>query len=289
MAEPGNALKLRTDSPVRQLTDKQGKVTAKFNTSFDVRVEDYLLNFNLDKQALHPLGILIGDAILKRSRTNQKVNISATKIRVGKEEFQLDFAFSPPEAETKKSAVLDQNIKSLRRTLKLAEHHSVIQKTLFTDEMPQFAGEKLTLSQGLQKFIGRLTEPKVNLKSFFSLFGSGSGLTPAWDDFCSGALLADRWLGNNRLEVSADLFQELKSETTLTSWWQLKLAARGKSTLEIENLVVKILTGKVRVADCLNVTNTGHTSGADILSGLTVYLSRSPIDKQVLYSEQTSK
>ncbi len=272
MSPDSRALQARVDSLIPEITAGRGQVTATFNTSFDVLIGDYLLNFNLNESALHPLGVLIPEHLLKQSYEGQKLELNQDECQLGGQLFSLEYSCSTPDFKSKKLSVENINCSTLRQALHLADSQSLIKKLLFNKTDNSLTPENEKILRGLKKFSHQLTEGHVSLTNYLDYFGAGPGLTPAWDDFCSGALLADRLAGNERIQVSPNFFDNLQEKTPRTSWWQVKFAASGRLNLGIERLLLKIFTGDATVSNCLELVNFGETSGIDILGGITVYI-----------------
>ncbi|MFZ2959463.1 MAG: DUF2877 domain-containing protein [Candidatus Ozemobacteraceae bacterium] len=136
------------------------------------------------------------------------------------------------------------------------------------------------LAEGIGRALQDLRDGCVALIDLLRFFGGGEGLTPAFDDFCTGLLLADTALfsiaGECRNRVFADeaFFDALRPRTTLPAWWQLRCAAQGKSSLMIERYIAKLVHAQVSASDILRIIAIGHTSGTDILCGVHARLQR---------------
>ena len=112
-----------------------------------------------------------------------------------------------------------------------------------------------------------------DLSALLSFIGAGEGLTPAFDDFLSGMLLADRWVGANQIVVPESFVSVAKSRTTAQALQQLLFAANGCMSLRFEAFLRQLLLEKIRSTDVVKILNYGHSSGTDILCGIWHYLS----------------
>lgn len=115
---------------------------------------------------------------------------------------------------------------------------------------------------------------RVSLDDFMPQFGGGEGATPAWDDLCTGVVLADHLLGEKRVTTSTTFFATLQARTTAVAWWQLKFALSGKSSLRVERFVRGFGTRPLATAEIVRVMELGHSSGSDILTGFWMGLTR---------------
>mgnify|MGYP003831299705 FL=1 len=103
--------------------------------------------------------------------------------------------------------------------------------------------------------------------------GAGEGLTPAFDDFLSGMLLADRWVGANQIAVPENFARMAADKTTVQALQQLLFAVDGRMSLRFETFLHRLLLEEIRTADVIKIMNYGHSSGTDILCGIWHYLS----------------
>jgi hypothetical protein len=72
--------------------------------------------------------------------------------------------------------------------------------------------------------------------------------------------------------VPADFVQGINIKTTIQSCQQLKCALKGKMNLGFEKFMILLPVKKMKSAEISVILNYGHTSGADILSGVWFYL-----------------
>lgn len=116
-----------------------------------------------------------------------------------------------------------------------------------------------------------------------ALLGCGAGLTPGGDDVLAGLLVGLRAVGQDvaRAQIAAALGDDLTDRTTALSADLLRLAAEGHAMTPVLALL-GVLHGRscdaaripTAAADVLAV---GHTSGADLLTGLLLGLRSSPL------------
>ena len=133
-----------------------------------------------------------------------------------------------------------------------------------------------TAVEAVKQFYGGLSKSDVcQVKSAArSLAGLGSGLTPAGDDFLMGALHA-LWAINGTdkaVELSETIVGVAAPRTTQVSAAWLWAAARGEASERWHKLISALVSGKAKAispaARC--ILATGHTSGADALTGFVM-------------------
>ena len=133
-----------------------------------------------------------------------------------------------------------------------------------------------TAAEAVKQLYGGLSKSDIcQVKAAASsLAGLGSGLTPAGDDFLMGALHA-LWAINGTdkaVELSETIVGVAAPRTTQLSAAWLWAAARGEAGERWHKLVDALLSGEAksisRAARCTMAT--GHTSGADALTGFVM-------------------
>lgn len=133
-----------------------------------------------------------------------------------------------------------------------------------------------TAEEAVKYFCGGLSNRDVfQVKSAArSLAGLGPGLTPAGDDFLVGALHA-LWAingTNQAVELSETIVDVADPRTTQLSAAWLRAAARGEACERWHRLIDALLSGNAKAissaARC--IIATGHTSGADTLTGFVM-------------------
>lgn len=230
-----------------------GRISAVFNNSFDVRCLDLLLNFNISEEKLHPASVLIERDLLEYVAPGMIVKMRYPDIQIGQRNLQVGRVI--PEMKDMfcnlETGVVLSNLAILKRS----------KKKIFSGMYHVIENLKDHLKGGF--LFGR---------EFINYFGSGDGLTPAFDDFFSGMLFVDRTLNKGRIKTDEFFFNHLLKKTTLTSFWQLRFADEGKMSLIFERFMRKILNGKISAKDVFQCMNVGHSSGTYILSGMETYL-----------------
>lgn len=133
--------------------------------------------------------------------------------------------------------------------------------------VPQAAVESLRDACDQPGFGGSGGEPAVD-----ALIGWGQGLTPGGDDVVAGLLI-----GLHATD-SADLVRRITAvdrwslRTTLLSADLLRLAAAGHACLEVLAVLAALHAGGPLRAATDRLLSVGHTSGADLATGLAIGL-----------------
>lgn len=110
-----------------------------------------------------------------------------------------------------------------------------------------------------------------------ALVGCGAGSTPAGDDLLAGAALAARLTGDHDL-LAALVAGSSGRDTTALSADLLRAALAGHTAVPVLRLLAALRPGRRqddRIIATATVLGLGHTSGADLLSGLLAGLARS--------------
>ncbi|MBS1249045.1 MAG: hypothetical protein MAG431_00618 [Chloroflexi bacterium] len=112
-----------------------------------------------------------------------------------------------------------------------------------------------------------------------NLLGSGRGLTPSWDDFTIGLLLAlNRWEHILQPEfdldeLNAEITRAAYAKTTTISANLIECAARGLADERLLSAVDYLLVGDYSHAQVLeHLLGWGSSSGVDALVGMVVAL-----------------
>ncbi len=260
-------LNTRSDFLLRDTSPLQGQVSAVFENSFDLLLNNYLVNINSARHALHPLGILTPASLIAEVRTDQPVTLEPDQLRIDSRSFQLQTHFDPP-APPAANELKNIELAPLRKCLEIRVNKSRHSSSLLTGD---FDSQPEIISRAGGALVSQPNEKIVDFNRLLDYFGDGEGLTPSFDDICAGLLFADRRLNCNNIKLPGELFKRLKNITTLTSRWQLEFARRGKLSLALERLFNRLVEGKASVKDCISACHCGHTSGADILTGIYLY------------------
>ena len=114
------------------------------------------------------------------------------------------------------------------------------------------------------------------------LVGRGLGLTPGGDDVIAGALCGLRAAGATGLvgAVAAAALTDVTDRTTLLSADLIRLAGDGDACVEVLRVLraVHLALDRLERGDCAlggaldRLLAVGHTSGADLATGLAVGL-----------------
>ena len=109
---------------------------------------------------------------------------------------------------------------------------------------------------------------------FLELCGRGPGYTPAGDDFIGGFMLMFNWCSKFLKFQSLRLGQEYSK---LTSWTSYKLMKYNEGFLcdeELERMINSVANGRVNeyLRNMIPISYRGHTSGIDLLTGMTCAL-----------------
>jgi hypothetical protein len=143
--------------------------------------------------------------------------------------------------------------------------------------VPESAVDPLRAAQGAQ-------EPAALRRAVRALVGLGSGSTPGGDDVVAGALAGLHAIGRDVLvqQMWAAAREDLSARTTLVSADLLRLAARGHACAEAIGVLRAASVrdtprrgfDEVALAEALSrLLAVGHTSGADLATGLAIGLS----------------
>ncbi|MFP4686643.1 MAG: DUF2877 domain-containing protein [bacterium] len=247
----------RTDSLFPEIVKKSGKISAVFNSSFDILLDNFLVNCTSKKETLHPLSLLTVPGIIDSAQKNSPVEFSFPFIKIAGKKFEIKADIAPPAAQPVNRSHLSANIRRLKQSLQINGVDSLLNKNTSGG-----------LNGAVQLFRRKLEHPPLQADDFIEFFGAGEGLTPTWDDFFAGALLADRITGNNIIFTGEMFFNRLKNKTTRTSYWQLKFANTGKFAWQFEQLIHRLRCRKTTAADFITPLSSGHSSGTDICQGI---------------------
>ena len=169
-------------------------------------------------------------------------------------------AFTPPP----RGGCRQLQLSPLRQALGLLARKSLISRQLLIPA--ESAADRSSLP--LETILKQLRQGQLDLLDYLDYFGSGPGLTPAFDDFCSGLLFATSRLQSQQIKNSEKLFAKLAGRTTLTSRWQLEFARHGQLNIAFEQLFENLLAGQAKLSECLAAARFGHSSGIDLLTGV---------------------
>ena len=112
-------------------------------------------------------------------------------------------------------------------------------------------------------------------QELLDLCGKGPGYTPSGDDFIAGYLVVFNWISKS-LNFNTINFP-IEKYAPLTSWISSKLIDYSKRNLcdeEIQAMINSIAAGDLSqyLSSIVKISRRGHTSGIDIVTGMTVAL-----------------
>ncbi|MEW5693220.1 MAG: DUF2877 domain-containing protein [Candidatus Hydrogenedentota bacterium] len=252
----GYSIRKITDNILETIVPVSGYIKTIYNTSFDVKANGYLFNFNTDESRLHPLSVLIDETILNYIHPETRVRIDKKDISIGQIQLHLDYIIPDITYNHKLIFLRPYNLKILNSGLKISKKLS----SFFDDIASVLSNIKIQLKNRF-----------LDSNEYIKYFGGGDGLTPSFDDFFTGLIFTDRVLHNNYIKADEYFFKTLFTKTTLPSFYQLKFASQGKLSLLFERFMNNFLYSKINTKEVLMCMNTGHSSGTNILYGINFY------------------
>ncbi len=262
--------RLRNDSWLTAGMGWAANIIAAFTHGFDACPGGRLVFFTSVEEAVHPLTILVPREVAASARQGEPVSFAGGRLTIGTHSLSP----GPPPAPPGRPAVADwpllqENARMIRRCLPLLPAASPLLASLRDGTPTLFTPPLARLREGLAS--GRL-----DLQTLSPWFGAGEGLTPSWDDLITGLLLADRWTCRHRLSFPDALLESLDGRTTAAARCQLAMARAGKSSLRWEMFLASLLTRPLSPRDILAAGRFGHSSGAEILAGISLALTDAP-------------
>lgn len=245
-----------------------GRIGTVFRKAADVSCDGFLLTLMTDEAYLHPLSVLVEKNLFAGLEPGMPVVVDASGIRIGMSRLAWgeDIPGIRRPGQPFSAVNAGMGAAKLRKLLGIAGSRSKVGEAFLDDRS---SSEFLEPVEALRH---ELFTGSADLAVVERWFGGGAGLTPAWDDFCTGVLLCDRFYGTSRVAPAGDLLARLAGKTTIQSLWQLRFAEAGHSALLIERFLEGLAAGGVRAADVMRVAGVGHTSGSDILCGICLWL-----------------
>jgi hypothetical protein len=135
------------------------------------------------------------------------------------------------------------------------------------------------LSEGIHSINGKKNSNDRTFATFVSdalvgLCGKGPGYTPAGDDFIAGFILMFNWCSTFLKFQTIKLRQECSKLTTWTSYKMMKYNERCLCDEELQGIINSVANGRVNeyLTNMCPISLRGHTSGIDLLTGMTCAL-----------------
>ncbi len=237
-----------------------------YENGFDAICNDQLIYFACAKERLNPMALLVPERVLAAARQNQQVSYASARLKIGTVELLASepvTALPMVEACRIDGSIIADNLVRVFNNIKLFGRSSPVKDLVL--------GCK-TAENMLSAVEAELEIFPPDFKRIVAFLGFGEGLTPSFDDFISGMLLADRRARFGKLSIPADFFAQADSRTTRQSAQQLRFAASGLLNPRIELFVDRLMSEKVSSAMILQAMDMGHSSGTDLVCGVYYYL-----------------
>ncbi len=263
---PENFFAWRSDCFLDLQRPFSGLVANCYENGFDAICNDQLLYFTSARERLNPMSLLVPQRILTVTVQNQSVSYAAARLKIGAVELMATepVPVLPMVAEDRiDSSIIADNLIRLFNNIKLFGRSSPVKALV--------VGCK-TAENMLSAVEAELRIFPPDFKRIVEFLGFGEGLTPSFDDFVSGMLLADRRARLGKLSIPADFLAKADARTTRQSAQQLRFAEMGLLNAKIELFVDRLLTEKVSSAMIVQAMNMGHSSGTDLVCGIYYYL-----------------
>ncbi|MFZ5949952.1 MAG: DUF2877 domain-containing protein, partial [Candidatus Rifleibacteriota bacterium] len=252
--------------PLEYARSFSGTISNCYHHGFDVIAVDSIVFFTSDYLRMNPLSILIAEPLISRAQPGLLVTIEEKSLVIGQSALiAVDDIVDPKMPLSLNDGILRQNLQRLHSNIKLFGRSSEVKDLVLGCNTRQ------NLLSGAEAL---LVESNLSLEKLQSFLGAGEGLTPSFDDFLAGMLLADRMLRLDRLSIPANFFSVAAAKTTRQSLQQLVFAAAGHLNLGIEQLCAALGHEEVSSSRILRVMQYGHSSGTDILCGVWWHLER---------------
>ncbi len=260
--------------------DFQAKISNCYENGFDVITPDSIVFFTFDVQRLNPLSILVPESVISNVRPGLPIKLEKKNLLLGNIELYATREIADPQVRLNHNdGILRQNLMRLHSNIKLFGRSSEVKDLVLG------CNNRQNLLSGAEAL---LVERNVSLEKLKWLLGAGEGLTPSFDDFLAGMLLADRLLKFNLMLIPWDFFAIAAGKTTRQSLQQLAFAASGRLNLAFEEFCAGLCMKEMSSASILKVMHYGHSSGTDILCGIWWYIERNFSHFQALISRSDS-
>ena len=238
----------------------KASVAVKYNHGFTANPQG--IYFTTSRRRVSPSSVLIEK--ISEFNPGQQILLSKNELLIG----SLRFEPSENIKLFKHSGYINKNIlktnnKKIENCLMLFGKDSLITELFFN---PHRKHNKLSTN------IDQICKKARNLTHTQQFCGYGTGLTPSFDDFISGMLLTDRYYNRNKILLTASYLKTLYKKTTQVSCQQIMFCNMGVLNTAFEQFLYKICQTEIKSHEILKLLNFGHTSGTDILCGISAYL-----------------
>lgn len=247
------------------------RVSARYAHGFDARDGSRLYYFSADLPSLHPMGFWVPQTVIENIPDDANIRCEAGRLSyfagAGRSLELIETApiGIPAFCETFDQKIVRQNLHMLLSSLKLFGRSSIVRDLILGCN---------TAKNILSGAEAMLMEPEPDLERLIAYVGVGEGLTPAFDDFLCGMLLADRFASLNCIRIPDNFMMRILDKTTMQAWQQFEFACAGRLSLRFENYLAALLTRPVKSAETVKLLDYGHSSGTDILCGVWHHLNR---------------
>ena len=253
--------------PINQF-GKLGKIHSVFKNSFNIKINDILINFNSKENFISSYGVFLPKNIFDEIKNALKVG---NVFLINKDNFIIYDQFEAVKVDfSQEKIILDINKISLNEN-KLIKLLKLLDRFCIEDSIG------LDLSKTVELFeLMKFKElNKYHIKRIIKeLTGKGKGLTPSGDDMLCGYLAILKTFENNDFyKFKENIYLEQLSTTDISKGY-LKYVLDGFVSLPIKKLLDSMsfisLTGQESLVH--DILNIGHTSGVDILMGVKLGL-----------------
>ncbi len=247
------------------------RVSARYTHGFDARGESWLYFFSADLLSLHPMGFWVPQALIDIIADNSAIRCEPGRLEAfadgGRSHTLVESTpIEPPVfCEAPDTEIVRQNLHMLLSCLKLFGRSSIVRELIMGCNTSK---NILSGSEAL------LMEAEPDLERLLAFVGAGEGLTPAFDDFLCGMLLADRFSSMNRIRIPDTFLMRIRNKTTIQACQQYEFACAGRLSLRFERYLAAFLTRPVKSAETVRLLDYGHSSGTDILCGIWHHLNQ---------------
>ena len=273
------------------LTSKtiDGTIHSVFDQACNIQLDEHnLITFISSELPDYPSAIKLNIAQNQKLsslgfKKGMKVFLNKDEIRIPDISFSIKLTgakiwdSSPLFARSKVSEeVLKKNIKDIRKlTLEYGKIGGmasvIIVEKCVNNSYKDFVIESIEkLESGIKHF-----DCKTITEASNGLIGFGPGLTPAADDFLLGVMASLYYIGKyfgNHLrilkKITGSIIINFHGRTTLVSEVILRNGSKARFSELIKDLMLALVNKTTVYEECINLINTGETSGSDIISGI---------------------